>query len=242
MQKLFVGRQLGYSLNPEGILAQQRQLKGTFFGFLARVMTGFPHLTARYVSLIDFAKAYFPEQFGKFAAANPGIPADLSPSVSGPPSDPGKAASSGSAPGWIVVAAISIAMFVMALQGWRSATTSPAQLQSRLNGAGAAQTTPAVADTLAAAQAPNSNVPEHAHLNAAGKLEADPGCHWLSSDPNDFRIACDQPPVSAETNEQQPSAAVPEHAHLTATGQLEADPGCHWVSNDPKDFRVACEE
>jgi len=77
MQKLLVGRQLGYSVNPEGIIDQQRQIKGTFFGFLARLPTHFPHMTARYVDLIVFAKAFFPAQFANFESANPGLPADL---------------------------------------------------------------------------------------------------------------------------------------------------------------------
>src|SRR5262245_8725739 len=77
MQKLFVGRQLGYSVNPEGIIDQQRRIKGTFFGFLARVVTHFPHMTARYVDLIVFAKVFFPMQFANFEAANPGLPPDL---------------------------------------------------------------------------------------------------------------------------------------------------------------------
>src|SRR5262249_6224691 len=37
LQKLFVGRELGYSLNPEGIVEQQRAMKGSFFGFMARL-------------------------------------------------------------------------------------------------------------------------------------------------------------------------------------------------------------
>jgi len=77
MQKLFVGRQLGYSVNPEGIIDQQRRIKGTFFGFMARVMSHFPHMTARYVDLIVFAKVFFPAEFAKFESATPGLPADL---------------------------------------------------------------------------------------------------------------------------------------------------------------------
>ena len=77
MQKLLVGRQLGYSLNPEGIIDQQRQLKGSIFAFLACLVSSFPNTTARYVDLIVFAKACFPVQFAKFEASNPGIPADL---------------------------------------------------------------------------------------------------------------------------------------------------------------------
>ncbi len=77
MQKLFVGRQLGYSVNPSGIVAQHRMVKGTFFGFLARVPIAFPHMTSRYVDLIGFAKRWYGAQFQRFDAANPGLPGDL---------------------------------------------------------------------------------------------------------------------------------------------------------------------
>jgi hypothetical protein len=77
MQKLFVGRQLGYSVNPGGIIDQQRLVKGSVFAFLARISTGFPHMTSRYVDLIVFARSYYPAQYARFEAENPGIPADL---------------------------------------------------------------------------------------------------------------------------------------------------------------------
>jgi hypothetical protein len=41
-------------------------------------------------------------------------------------------------------------------------------------------------------QQPSAAVPEHAHLTATGQLEADPGCHWVSNDPKDFRVACEE--------------------------------------------------
>lgn len=77
MQKLLVGRQLGYSVNPRGIVEQQRMTKGDFFAFLARLGQVFPHMTSRYVDLIVFSKTYYPAQFAKFEAENPGLPADL---------------------------------------------------------------------------------------------------------------------------------------------------------------------
>lgn len=79
MQKLLVGRQLGYSVNPNGLLDQHRKVKGSVFAFLARVGTAFPHTTARYVDLIQFAKERFPEQFQRFDAQNPGLPEDIQP-------------------------------------------------------------------------------------------------------------------------------------------------------------------
>jgi hypothetical protein len=77
MQKIFVGRQLGYSVNPSGIVEQQRMVKGSIFALLARLSIAYPHMTARYVDLIGFAKKRYPEQFLRFDAANPGLPSDL---------------------------------------------------------------------------------------------------------------------------------------------------------------------
>lgn len=77
MQKIFVGRQLGYSVNPSGIVAQHRMVKGSLFAWLARIPIAYPHMTARYVDLIGFAKRSYPEQFQRFDAANPGLPEDL---------------------------------------------------------------------------------------------------------------------------------------------------------------------
>ncbi|MEO1552997.1 MAG: M48 family metallopeptidase [Pseudomonadota bacterium] len=77
MQKLFVGRALGYSVNPAGIIQQHRRVKGSIFAFFARLYTMFPHQTARYVDLIAFAQRMYPEQYAKFNAENPGLPSDL---------------------------------------------------------------------------------------------------------------------------------------------------------------------
>jgi len=77
MQKLFVGRQLGYSVNPVGLVEQHRRVKGSIFAFWARLAIAFPHMTARYVDLIAFAKKRYPEPFERFEAANPGLATDL---------------------------------------------------------------------------------------------------------------------------------------------------------------------
>jgi len=246
MQKLFVGRQLGYSLNPEGILAQQREIKGTFFGFLSRLVASFPHMTARYVDLIDFAKGFFPEQYAKFAAANPGVPADLSLWVAGPRSTPDKPARSGMATGWVLVTAVFAGMLVGGVGLWKSIQAH----RGAITEAFAAATAPPTSGNPE--QVASADIPEHAHLSAAGRLEPDPGCHWVSNDPKDFRVACNDTGNASEATaaatpasnnaEQLASAEIPEHAHLTADGKLEADPGCQWASNDPKDFRVVCND
>jgi len=89
MQKLFVGRQLGYSVNPSGIVDQHRLVKGSLFALLARLTMAFPHMTARYVDLIGFAKKRYPEQFQRFDAANPGLPDDLERLTALPYASPG---------------------------------------------------------------------------------------------------------------------------------------------------------
>lgn len=117
LQKVLVGRKLGYSLNPEGIIAQHRLIKGTFFGFLARVATAFPHLTTRYVDLMGFAKVYFPSQYARFVAANPAMPDDLLPladlqDTRPEPTDP---VTSGMTAGWVTCAATLAGVIVLAL-------------------------------------------------------------------------------------------------------------------------------
>jgi hypothetical protein len=77
MQKLLVGRKLGYSVNPAGLVEQRRETKGSLFAFLARVGSPFPSTLARYVDLINFARRQFPEPYRLFEAATPGLPAEL---------------------------------------------------------------------------------------------------------------------------------------------------------------------
>jgi hypothetical protein len=77
MQKMLVGRQLGYSVNPLGIIEQRRRSKGRMFTFLSRLSSPFPSSTARYVDLLVFARREYPDRFAEFEAGIPGIPADL---------------------------------------------------------------------------------------------------------------------------------------------------------------------
>jgi hypothetical protein len=110
MQKLLVGRELGYSINPEGLIAQHRQVKGSIFGFLARVAKGFPHTTARYVDLVLFTKAFFPGQFKVFEAANPGLPADLAQLGLSQQTDSGAPRVPHAPWGWALVSATSVVL------------------------------------------------------------------------------------------------------------------------------------
>ena len=71
MNKMMVGRELGYSVNPAGIVVQYRRVKGSLFAFLARIASPLPHTIARYVDLIGFAERRFPNAYQEFAAMNP---------------------------------------------------------------------------------------------------------------------------------------------------------------------------
>lgn len=120
LQKIFVGRQLGYSLNPEGIIGQQRQISRSFFAFLARLASGFPFMTMRYVDLMVFAKSYFPVQYARFVAANPGMPDDLprlaaTSEKPAPPLDSHTRVKSGIPLGWVTSALTLTALVLGAL-------------------------------------------------------------------------------------------------------------------------------
>lgn len=71
MNKLMVGRELGYSVNPAGVVRQYRRTKGSFFAFLARLFSQQPYTTARYTDLIGYAEQQFPSQAEQFASMNP---------------------------------------------------------------------------------------------------------------------------------------------------------------------------
>lgn len=190
MQKLMVGRQLGYSLNPEGIVEQQRKIRGTFFGFLARLMSPFPHVTSRYVDLIVFAKAFYPVQYARFAAANPGLPDDLL--ELGAPHQPVSIPSTTETPpprmapfGWACAAGTMAAMLAMALVVLHSNVATDAASST-------SATEPDVRSPDAESPAAESpSLPEHVHLDAENKLEPDPGCRWVSDDPTDMRVVCE---------------------------------------------------
>jgi hypothetical protein len=77
MQKLLVGRSLGYSVNPVGLIEQRRSTKGSLFALLARVSSPFPSTVSRYVDLLAFSKRAFPQDFANFDASCPGLPDDL---------------------------------------------------------------------------------------------------------------------------------------------------------------------
>lgn len=74
MNKLYTGAKLGYAINPAGIVEQRRLIKGSFFSFLARIMSPMPHMTDRYVDLIAFARRAYPAEYARFVQSNPSFP------------------------------------------------------------------------------------------------------------------------------------------------------------------------
>ena len=216
MQKLFVGRELGYSINPEGIIEQQRLIRGTFFGFVSRMATPFPHMTSRYVDVMVFSKAHFPEQFARFDAENPGLPVDLGELGGTQQPLPAKDGRGGVGRphGWVVASATfacvaALVGFILKSPGTGAALLEASALQAPLLSSSADAPAAGPIQTMAPADAVPAPV-----QNA--------------------------PPEAATTE----AAALPEAApntHFDAQGRLAPDPGCNWASNDPQDLSVICE-
>ena len=190
MQKVFVGRELGYSINPEGIVEQQRMILHTFFGFLARMMSAFPHVTSRYVDLMVFGKAFYPAQYARFEAANPGLPPDLLELGAAHQPAPVVQSATGRRPrgqpfGWACAAATMIVVLCLAVLVRQAAvgtydTASAVPL--------AAEAPSLLAEERPEAAAPA--LPPNVHLDAENRLRPDPGCRWLTPEPNDTRVVC----------------------------------------------------
>jgi hypothetical protein len=183
MQKLLVGRELGYSINPEGLIAQHRQVRGSIFAFLARMGKSFPHTTSRYVELVLFTRAFFPERFKVFESANPGLPADLAQLGLSQQTPSGAPRIVRAPHGWACAAATIIAMVLVG-----------SAIGLTLNEA-AGSTEDGVFDVaVPASSAPEvpaqSAAPPNTHYNAEGRLVPDSGCTWLNDLPNDFRVVC----------------------------------------------------
>ena len=163
MQKLMVGRLLGYSVNPSGLVDQHRLVKGSFFAFLARIGMSFPHMTARYVDLIDFGKERYPAQFARFEAENPGLPPDMAQLAALPNARP----SNGRDP---VFASLTAAVVVIALAGlvtWK--VVVPRVQASRAAAAEAAQASvPFIDETTPATTTTTDQQPQTTTATTAG--------------------------------------------------------------------------
>jgi hypothetical protein len=196
MQKLLVGRELGYSINPEGLIAQHRQVRGSIFGFLARMWKGFPHTTARYVELVLFARAFFPEQFKVFESANPGLPADLAQLGLSQQTESGAPRMARAPRGWTCACVTLIALLTLGSATWLTVNQDVAEskYESRFD----LDMAPADGDVAVAPpsavpivmSAPSTPGPPHTHYNADGQLIPDQGCRWLNDQPDDFRVVC----------------------------------------------------
>jgi hypothetical protein len=196
MQKLLVGRQLGYSLNPEGIIEQQRRVKGSFFAFLARLMSAFPHMTSRYVDLIVFAKVFFPAQFAQFAAANPGLPGEISRLVALPQlknashDNPLKAAAK-PPHGWIwALGTAAVIAFGISALSYPELNES-GLAKGAITAGVAPGANPLPGDLRSDIDGSKTNLPPHVHRDTDGELSPDDGCKWLNDTDGDFRVVCD---------------------------------------------------
>jgi len=84
MNKLLVGRNLGYSVNPAGIVEQNHWVRASFFAFLARLPSNLPHTLPRYVDLIGFARQKYPDSYQRFVAQNPSFQSFDMPATTNP--------------------------------------------------------------------------------------------------------------------------------------------------------------
>ena len=238
MQKLAVGRELGYSINPEGLVAQLREVKGTLFGFLARVVSTFPHSAARYVDLIVFAKQVFPARYVTFEAMNPGLPKDIGRLVALPrakpkPSANGLVADASPFRGWWLatgmagaVAALVILASFGASIGWRW----PDYYEPAFK---VSNPTPQEV-SIPASAAPVVDAPPS--LDAPAPPLDNPAPQEIPAQP------ASPAPQEVTTPLELPAIVPPgPHLHAGTNGGWEPDAGCKWASNDTRDVTVVCE-
>jgi hypothetical protein len=184
MQKLLVGRELGYSVNPVGLIEQHRQVKGTFFGFLARATSSYPHTTARYLDLVLFTKAFFPDQFAAFQAANPGLPDDLDRLGVSQISASGERRPARAPMGWAWAGGTLSVLIMLGVLVWNSLPTGPSYAGGYNTYSPVSVTEPVAQPTMRRRAPPNT------HYNTEGKLAPNVGCRWVTDDPNDLRAVC----------------------------------------------------
>lgn len=197
MQKLLVGRELGYSINPEGLIAQHRQVKGSIFAFFARMGKGFPHTTGRYVDLVLFARAFFPDQYKAFEAANPGLPADLAQLGLLQQTESGDPLLARAPWGWTCACATLVGLLALGSVTWLSVNQllvepsyeSRLDLNVPIDTGAVAVETPSTASGVVPAQL-IASLP-HTHQNEQGQLVPDDGCRWRTTAADDFRVICE---------------------------------------------------
>ena len=263
MQKLSVGRELGYSINPEGLVAQLREVKGTFFGFLARIASGFPLNAARYVDLVVFAKQFYPARYVAFEAMNPGLPKDLGRLVALPRPDPkpgslGLIADARPPRGWWVAAGMCavymFALFAIFTVVRREPYYEPSpstQNDPAPQATPTPQGTPALQDTAAPPAVPapedtpvlqDSPAPQAVPAPQDTPALQDSPAPLAAPAPQDTPVLQDSP--APQATPAQPEAISPTppgpHLHQTANGSWAPDPGCKWASENTKDLSVVC--
>ena len=69
IHRLFVGRELGDRVTPAAVVRQGEALRTDPFGMLATVTSTHPHMTSRYLNMIDFAAARYPEGLAEYTAS-----------------------------------------------------------------------------------------------------------------------------------------------------------------------------
>ena len=250
LQKLLVGRQLGYSVNPEGLIDQQRRVKGSFFAFLARLTSAFPHMTARYVDLIVFAKAYFPAQYAKFAAANPDLPdlSQLAASRRAGVAPPPERLEADARPlrGWVWAGATAVVLVAFAGLAIRSqALWFGGYAGEPVFSDTAVVDAPVLDSSAPGGDAPASDVfaPEAARVRCAGARGRACGrCVGARGRPCGRCVGARRCTEASTPDESVLSGDIPPNVHRDPTGTAWVpDDGCTWATDNPADLSVTCQ-
>lgn len=69
MVKLIVGTDVADQVNVQSFVDQGQNYKGSFFGWVARALSNYPHLTTRVTELIAYAKEAYPDRASRFSAS-----------------------------------------------------------------------------------------------------------------------------------------------------------------------------
>nr|VFK24043.1 MAG: Peptidase family M48 [Candidatus Kentron sp. LFY] len=66
LNKILIGKDLAEDIRLKGLLEQASELHFSFFGWLSKILSPFPHMTDRYLNLVAFAQSRYPNEFQNY--------------------------------------------------------------------------------------------------------------------------------------------------------------------------------
>lgn len=66
MCRIMAGGKVGGHISVEGVLEQHLEMRGSFFGWIAKCLSPFPHNTQRMANLVRFAREFYPDEASTF--------------------------------------------------------------------------------------------------------------------------------------------------------------------------------